>query len=97
MKPTVEWMKEKYIQFNNQIFNNYLEMPILKAEPISKRVLGCFSFEPQIEVRAKKSDMHMYYYDDFEGKYKYISHDNFLQITKNGTVLCIAQSLHNSL
>lgn len=36
MKPTVEWMKEKYIQFNNQIFNNYLEMPILKAEPISK-------------------------------------------------------------
>ena len=26
MKPTVEWMKEKYIQFNNQIFNNYLEM-----------------------------------------------------------------------
>lgn len=102
MKPTVEWMKEKYIQFNNQIFNNYLEMPILKAEPISKRVLGCFSFEPQIEVRAKKSDMHMYYYDDFEGKYKYISHDNFLQIMNPSITLntiwdCEEINLENTL
>ena len=31
------------------------------------------------------------------GKKRRCKHDNFLQITKNGTVLCIAQSLHNSL
>lgn len=80
MKPTVEWMKEKYIQFNNQFFGNYLEMPILKAEPISKRTLGCFSFEPKIQIKANKFDMHMYFVDDFERTIKHVNHDNFIQI-----------------
>lgn len=83
MKPTVEWIKEKYILFNNQFFGNYLEMPILKTETITAnkgQILGQFSINPNKTIKAKRNNMHMFYYDYYLDKDVYVNHDNFIQI-----------------
>ena len=51
VKASLSWMKEKYKEFNEALFNNELPECELEAKKLKKRLLGMFSFKEKIWLR----------------------------------------------
>lgn len=79
IKPDTEWMKEKYDEYNDKLFNGKLGDCIFRAIPLGERVLGRFQMTNG-GLYYDKWTRRLYELDKYTNVKTYVNVDNFFEV-----------------
>lgn len=78
MKPDLDWITQKYDEFNRKYFDGVLNSCDLECRPYGRRCLGYFTIQGE-NIKYEKSSRRMFW-SDFDNSRVYVDYDLFVSL-----------------